>query len=105
MDIFLTVIYYTRGVCDRDMGVVSRDFAEVGWRRGLGARFPRSAVRNQRNEAGCRHMREPVIDENILLKLELSKIIQTSTRHAERTRARKNFLDRQSAALVVPYRE
>ena len=41
-----------RGVCDRDMGVVSRAFAEVGWRRGLSARKPRSGVRNQRNEAG-----------------------------------------------------
>ena len=47
-----------RGVCDRDMGAVSRDFAEVGWRRGLGARKPRSGVRSQRNEAGFRHGRE-----------------------------------------------
>ena len=48
---------YIRGVCGRGtgMGVVSRDFAEVGWRRGLGARKPRSGVRNQRHEAGCRH--------------------------------------------------
>ena len=40
------------------MGVVSRDFAEVGWRLGLGTRKPRSGVRNQRNEAGCRHRRK-----------------------------------------------
>ena len=37
---------------------MSRDFAEVGWRRELGARKPRSGVRNQRNEAGCRHRRK-----------------------------------------------
>ena len=40
------------------MGFVSRNFAEVGWRRGLGARKPRSGVRNQRNGEGCRHRRE-----------------------------------------------
>ena len=57
MDLFNCSI---RGVCDsdKDMGVVSRAFAEVGWRRGLGARKPRSGVRNQRHEAGCRHRRE-----------------------------------------------
>ena len=37
---------------------MSRDFTEVGWRRGLGARKLRSEVRNQRNEAVCRHRRE-----------------------------------------------
>ena len=32
------------------MGVVSRDFAEVGWRRGLGARKPRIGVSRVESE-------------------------------------------------------
>ena len=46
---------FIRGVCDRDMGVVSRDFAEVGWRRGLGAQGSReveSETREMRQGAG-----------------------------------------------------
>ena len=45
---------YVRGVCDRDMGVVSRTFAELGWRRGLaqGSREVESDTKETRRGDG-----------------------------------------------------